>query len=76
MTENILTAHESYLIDTHVQEPTPGSRILALQHGGCLVQVVWSSTSKELYDAWCCFPTVPRAVKIRQLARFKKGNDD
>lgn len=51
--------------------PTPGSDVLALNHGGCLVRVKWSSASAQDFDAWCEHPTVPQEVKDVQLARFK-----
>lgn len=68
--DNVATSEVSYLIDVLKEEPTAGSRVLGLQHGGCLVQVVWGSNSAEQYDAWCAFPTVPKETKDRQMARY------
>ena len=71
--DNVATSEVSYLIDVLVEEPTAGSRVFGLQHGGCLVQVVWGSDSALQYDAFCKFPTVPQSVKDRQMARYLKG---
>lgn len=51
--------------------PPAGCRVLALNHGGCLVPAVWTSVSHLDYDAWCEYPSVPRSVKDVQLSRFK-----
>lgn len=58
------------LKDCDIERPTPGSNVLALQHGGKLVEVVWTRTSHLQYDAWCRYPKTPASVKIKQLARF------
>ncbi len=51
--------------------PPAGVRVLALNHGGSLVPVVWTSVSHLDFDAWCFYPKIPRAVKELQLTRFK-----
>ena len=51
--------------------PPAGCRVLALNHGGCLVAAVWTSTAHLDFDAWMPFPKVPRCVKNLQLTRFK-----
>lgn len=51
--------------------PMPGSKIMALNHGGVLVKVEWKTDSAQYFDAWCESPTVPQEVKEIQLARFK-----
>lgn len=59
------------LIPTVDEQPTPGARVLAIQHGGKLVETVWSRTSYLTFDAWMHFPKVPRKVKELQSSRFK-----
>lgn len=51
--------------------PPAGCRVLALNHGGCIVPAVWTSTSAAEFDAWCFYPKVPREVKELQMKRFK-----
>lgn len=70
--DNVVTSDVAYLIDVLQEEPTAGSRVFGLQHGGCLVQTVWGGDSAKQYDAWCRFPTVPQNVKQRQMARYSK----
>jgi hypothetical protein len=65
-----ITRPQVELIATVDEQPLPGMRVLALQHGGCLVATVWSSKSAADYDAWAPYPKIPRAVKERQLARL------
>lgn len=64
------TAPQVELIPTVDSQPTPGMRVLALQHGGSLVPTVWTSRSHLDFDAWCYFPKVPAKVKQIQQARL------
>lgn len=64
------TAPQVELIPTTEKQPNPGRRVLAIQHGGCLVQVVWTSRSHLEYDAWMDFPKIPAKVKQAQQARL------
>lgn len=64
------TAPVVELIPTVEQQPTPGMRVLALQHGGCLVPTVWTTRSAAEYDAWCFYPKTPARVKAIQQARL------
>ena len=65
-----LTRPQVELIATTDAQPTPGMRVLALQHGGCLVATVWTSRSAAEHDAWCHFPTIPRKVKELLMSRM------
>jgi hypothetical protein len=51
-------------------QPNPGRRVLGLQHGGCLVPLVWTSTSHLDIDAWMDYPKTPDKVKKIQAARM------
>lgn len=62
------------LTNAHKTPPTPGQRVLALQHGGVLVPEVWTSSSINHFDAWMEYPDVPEDVKKLQSERFKRGN--
>ena len=64
------TAAVVYLIDAHKEQPTAGSRVLALNRGGVLVPTVWCSTSLQYFDAWMKSPKVPSSVKDRQTERY------
>lgn len=64
------TAPVVELIPTVDAQPTPGMRVLALQHGGCLVATVWTTRSAAEYDAWAHYPKVPAKVKAIQAARL------
>lgn len=66
-----LTADVVALIDVREQEPENGAKVLALTQGGKLVEATWKSNSKHDFDAWCCFPKIPEAVKQRQVDRYK-----
>lgn len=66
-----LTADVVELVDSHVQEPPNGSKVLALTHGGKLVETVWKSNSKYDFDSWMPYPKVPETVKQRQVDRYK-----
>lgn len=63
------------LIATVDAQPTPGMRVLALQHGNCLVSAIWTSTAAATYDAWCFLPSVPEKVKAIQAARLQNGKE-
>jgi hypothetical protein len=65
-----LTRPTVELIAVADEQPLPGMRVLALQHGGCLVPTVWTSRSAADYDAWMAYPKVPRKVKQIQQARL------
>jgi hypothetical protein len=65
-----ITRPQVELIATTDEQPTPGMRVLALNHGGCLIPAVWTSQSHLDFDAWCAYPKIPRTVKERQLARL------
>lgn len=69
--DKVLTAKESHLTNTLDELPPAGSNVLALSHGGKLCEVVWKSDSHLYFDGWAKYPTVPRDIKERQLARFK-----
>lgn len=64
------TAPVVELIPTVDEQPTPGMRVLALQHGGCLVATVWTTRSAAEFDAWAPYPKIPRKVKNIQQARL------
>lgn len=64
------TAKTVYLIDAHIEQPTSGSRVIALNRGGVLAPTVWGSTSLQYFDAWMKSPKVPESVKERQSARY------
>lgn len=66
-----LTAVSVALIDVLEREPENGSKVLALTQGGKLVETTWRHNSKNDFDAWCCFPKIPEAVKQRQVDRYK-----
>lgn len=68
----IPTRQQVELIATVDEQPTPGMRVLALQHGGCLVSAVWTTGAARTYDAWCHLPKVPAKVKAIQAARNLK----
>ena len=65
------TVEKSEMVNAHVRQPSPGSRVWALNHGGSLVQEVWSSNSIKYFDAWAYYMKVPADVKAIQAARFK-----
>lgn len=65
-----ITRPQVELIATVDEQPTPGMRVLALQHGGCLIPTVWTSRSHLDYDAWAPYPKIPRKVKQIQQARL------
>lgn len=65
-----LTRPQVELIATVDEQPTPGMRVLALQHGGCLVATVWTTRSAAEFDAWAPYPKIPRKVKKIQQARL------
>lgn len=65
-----LTRPQVELIATVDEQPTPGMRVLALQHGGSLVPTVWTTRSAADFDAWCAYPKIPRKVKQIQQARL------
>jgi hypothetical protein len=64
------TAHRVELINAHEHPPRPGSRVLALQHGGVLVPTEVKSDFLLYFDAWAPYPKVPASVKKIQLARL------
>lgn len=68
---HIPTRAQVELIATVDAQPTPGMRVLALQHGNCLVSAVWMTTSAAEFDAWCPLPKVPAKVKKIQAARLR-----
>ena len=61
------------LIATVHAQPTPGMRVLALQHGNCLVSAVWTSQSPSIFDAWGYLPKVPDIVKKIQADRLPQN---
>jgi hypothetical protein len=65
-----LTRPQVELIATTDAQPTPGMRVLALQHGGCLVATVWTTRSAAKFDAWSPYPKVPAKVKRIQQDRL------
>jgi hypothetical protein len=65
-----LTRPQVELIATTDAQPTPGMRVLALQHGGCLIPAVWTTRSHLEYDAWAHYPKIPAKVKQIQAARM------
>lgn len=67
---NRITCEQIELTATVDEQPTPGMRVLALQHGGCLVHATWNSQSHLEYDAWAHYPKIPRKVKEIQDARL------
>jgi hypothetical protein len=69
------TVEKSEMVNAHVRQPLSGSRVLALNHGGALMAVIWSSTSIQYFDAWCCYPKVPKCVKKIQSDRFKQTEE-
>lgn len=64
------------LIATVDEQPTTGMRVLALQHGNCLVSAIWTTTAAKEYDAWCYLPKVPDKVKQIQADRLVSSNQD
>lgn len=64
------TAPTVSLTPTVDDKPNPGQRVLGLQHGGCLVPLVWTSTSHLDIDAWMEYPKTPEKVKRIQQARL------
>lgn len=66
-----MTADVVALIDVREQEPPNGAKVLALTHGGKLVETTWKHNSKHEFDAFCCYPKIPDAVKQRQVDRYK-----
>lgn len=67
----ILTAEVVELVDVRDGEPPNGSKVLALTHGGKLVEVLWKSRSRDEFDSWMPYPKVPDSVKKRQSDRYK-----
>ena len=66
-----LTAQMVELMDSYQDQPPNGSKVLALTHGGKLVEAVWKSNSKYEFDSWMPYPKVPDSVKQRQVDRYK-----
>ena len=66
-----LTAEVVELADVRDGEPPNGSKVLALTHGGKLVEVIWKSNSKYEFDSWMPYPKIPETVKQRQVDRYK-----
>lgn len=64
------TARVVEWINARTNPPQPGSRVLALNHGGVLVPTEVSRDFLLYYDAWAAYPKVPADVKAIQLARF------
>ena len=58
------------LIDATVEQPTPGSRVLALTLGNTLVPTIWTNRSHETLYAWCHYPKVPSSVKRRMMLQY------
>jgi hypothetical protein len=58
------------LIATVDKQPTPGSRVMALQWGASLVPAIWTTTSYKDFDAWMHYPKIPDKVKKIQADRL------
>lgn len=59
------------LVNARLHPPTPGQRVLALQRGGALVPVVWSSASARDFVAWMHYPKIPQDVKDILLEQYQ-----
>lgn len=67
------TVTATAMTNAHTNPPSSGSKVWALNHGGCVVPLVWTTRSIELYDAWYPYLKVPQDVKDIQAERYRAG---
>jgi hypothetical protein len=65
-------APQAEWIDSDLNPPTSGARVLALTLGGVLVPVDWSSANAADFVAWCPFPKIPKPIKDKLFKKFSK----
>jgi hypothetical protein len=65
-----------YMTDVRDEEPTSGSRVLALQHGGRTIETTWNSDSHKEFYAWCPFPKIKQKTKDRMMEKYVDGTTD